>query len=85
MTNEDFVVAKFEQALDLSFTIDEDVVIARRALAGLLTDKDRDKIYNDIDALIDALEEIKHSTSMIKRGAEDAKRELGKEDHNTTE
>ena len=84
MTNKDFVVAKFEQASNLSDTIDDDADTAKKALAGLLTDKDRDDIYNDIDALMDSLERIKHSASMIGLGAEDAKRVLKKEGHKTT-
>ena len=85
MINKDFVVAKFEQASNLSDAIDDDADTAKRALAGLLTDKDRDDIYNDIDVLMDALGNIKHSASLIGWAAEYAKRELGKEDYNTTE
>ena len=85
MTNEDFVVAKFEQASNLSDAIDDDANTAKRALAGLLTDKDRDDICNDVIVLLDALEAIKDSASLIGWGAEDVKRVLKKEDHNTTE
>ena len=83
MTNEDFVVAKFEKASNLSDTIDDDADTAKRALAGLLTDKDRDDIYNDIDVLMDSLEDIKYSASMIRWVAEDAKKVLNKEGHKT--
>ena len=84
MTNKD-ILEKLEQASNLSDTIVDDAATAKRALAGLLTDKDRDEIYNDIDVLMDALEDIKHVAGLIGWGAEYARRKLGEEDHNTTE
>lgn len=83
MTNKDYL-EKLEKASNLSDAIDDDVDTAKRALAGLLTDKDRDEIYNDIYVLMDTLEDIKYSTSMIGLDTEYVKRELKKEDHNTT-
>ena len=79
-----YIVAKLEQASNLSERISDDADTAKRALSGLLTDKDRDEIYNDIDVLMDALKGIKNSADLIWYATEDAKREFGKEDHNTT-
>lgn len=84
MTNKDYVVAKFERVSNLTDTISNDIDTAKKALAGLLTDKDRDKIYNDIFALMDELEDIENTAGMIRWDAEDAKRELGKKGHSTT-
>ena len=78
------ILEKLEKASNLSDTISNTTDTAKRALVGLLTDKDRDEIYNDFDVLMDALEDIKHSASMIGWAAECAKWELGLEDHNTT-
>jgi len=79
-----FILEKLEKALNLSESISDDADIAKRALSGLLTDKDRDEIYNDISALMTALENIKDAAALIGYATEDAKREFGKENHNTT-
>lgn len=79
-----YIVAKLEKASNLSERISDDADTAKRALSGLLTGKDRDDIYNDISVLMDALEGIKNATNLIWYATEDARRELGKEDHNTT-
>ena len=84
MTNKDYIVAKFERVSNLSDTISDDAVAARRAFLGLLTSTDRGDRNHDIDVLLDALEGIRRSANMISWAAEDARRELGKEDHNTT-
>ena len=78
-----FILEKLEKASNLSDMISDDANTAKRALSGLLTDKDRDDIYNDINALMDALDGIKDAADLIGFATEDAKRELGKEDHNT--
>ena len=79
-----FILEKLEKASNLSERISDDTDVAKRALSGLLTDKDRDDIYNDINALMDALDGIKAAADLIGFATEDARRELGKEDHNTT-
>ena len=79
-----FILEKLEKASNLSEMISDDANTAKRALSGLLTDKDRDYIYNDINALMDALDGIKAAADLIGFATEDARRELGKEDHNTT-
>lgn len=79
-----FILEKLEKVSNLSESISDDADTAKRALSGLLTDKDRDDIYNDIDVLMDALEFIKSAANLIGYATEDARRELGKEDHNTT-
>ena len=82
MTNKDYIYLKYEKASNLSEMLSDDVDTAKRALSGLLTDKDRDDIYNDINALMDALDGIKAAADLIGFAREDAKREFGKEDHN---
>lgn len=77
-----YIVAKLEDASTLSESISDEIDTAKRALAGLLTDKDRDDIYNDINTLMDALDGIKAAADLIGFATEDAKREFGKEDHN---
>ena len=84
MTNKDYVVAKFERVSNLTDTISNDIDTAKKALAGLLTDKDRDDICYDIGALVTALVRVKDAANLIGYTTEDARRELGKEDHNTT-
>ena len=79
-----FILEKLEKVSNLSESISDDADTAKRALSGLLTDKDRDYIYNDINALMDALDGIKAAADLIGFATEDAKRELSKEDHNTT-
>ena len=79
-----FILEKLEKVSNLSDIISDDADTAKRALSGLLTDKDRDYIYNDINALMDALDGIKDAADLIGFATEDAKRELSKEDHNTT-
>ena len=79
-----FILEKLEKASNLSEMISDDANTAKRALSGLLTDKDRDDIYNDINALMDALDGIKAAADLIGYATEDAKREFVKEDHNTT-
>ena len=84
MTNKDYIVAKVEKASNLSEMLSDDVDTAKRALSGLLTDKDRDDIYVDIDVLMTALGDIENAANLIGNATQDAKREFGKEDHNTT-
>ena len=79
-----FILEKLEKASNLSEMISDDANTAKRALSGLLTDKDRDDIYNDINALMDALDGIKAAADLIGFATEDAKREFEKEDHSTT-
>lgn len=78
-----FISEKLEKVSNLSDIISDDANAAKRALSGLLTDKDRDYIYNDINAMMNALDGIKDAADLIGFATEDAKRELGKEDHNT--
>ena len=78
-----FILEKLEKVSNLSDIISDDADTAKRALSGLLTDKDRDDIYNNIEALMDALDGIMNAADLIGFATEDAKRELGKEDHNT--
>ena len=79
-----FILEKLEKVSNLSDIISDDADTAKRALSGLLTDKDRDDIYNDIEALMDALDGIMNAADLIGFVTEDAKREFGKEDHSTT-
>ena len=82
-----FILEKLEKVSNLSKSISDDADTAKRALVGLLTNKDRDDIYDDIYILMDALEDIKDSADLIGYttgyATEDIKREFGKEDHNT--
>ena len=78
-----FILEKLEKVSNLSDIISDDADTAKRALSGLLTDKDRDDIYNDISALMTALENIKDSAYLIGNATEGARREFEKEDHNT--
>ena len=67
----------------LSESIVSDLDDAKGALAALLTDKDRQAIYTDIDVLMDMLESINHSATIIGWKTEDVKRTLEKEDNVT--
>ena len=84
MINKNYVVERFKRASNLLDTISDDADTAKRALAGLLTDKDRDVIYYDIDVLLDALGAIERSALLVGWITGDACGELVREDHNTT-
>lgn len=79
-----FILEKLEKVSNLSKSISDDATLAKRALSGLLTDKDRDDIYEDINVLMGALDGIKAAANIIGNDTGDAKREFEKEDHNTT-
>lgn len=77
-----FILEKLEKASNLSKSISDDAGTAKRALYGLLTGKDRDDIFININVLMGTLDGIKAAADLIGFATEDAKRELGKEDHN---
>ena len=79
-----YIVEKLENASTLSESISDEADTAKRALAGLMTDKDRDDIYNDLFVLMTALEKIMTAADRIEWATENAKSYLEKEDHNTT-
>ena len=79
-----FILEKLELVSLLSESISDDAALGKRALSGLLTDKDRDDIYEDINVLMIALGNIEDSADLIGNATEGARREFEKEDHNTT-
>jgi len=79
-----FILEKLEKVSNLSKSISDADDTAKRALSGLLTDKDRDDIYNNIEALMTALDSIMNAADLIGYATEDARREFEKEDHSTT-
>lgn len=81
-----FILEKLEKVSNLSKSISDDANTAKRALSELLTDKDRDDIYEEylINVLMIALGNIEDSADLIGNATEGARRELGKEDHSTT-
>ena len=78
-----FILEKLEKASNLSEMISDDANTAKRALSGLLTDKDRDVNYAAIGVLMTALRNIEDAADLIENATEGARREFGKEDHNT--
>lgn len=79
-----YILEKLELVSNLSKSISDFATLAKMALSGLLTDKDRDDIYEDIDVLMTALGDIEDSADLIGNVTESARREFEKEDHNTT-
>ena len=81
-----FILEKLEKVSNLSKSISDDANTAKRALSELLTDKDRDDIYEEylINVLMIALGNIEDSADLIGNVTEGARREFEKEDHNTT-
>lgn len=77
-----FISEKLEKVSNLSKSISNDAALAKRALSGLLTDKDRDHSYYDLGALISALVNIVDAADRIGFATDDAIREFEKEDHN---
>jgi len=77
-----YIVEKLENASNLSESISDEADTAKRALAGLMTDKDRNDIYNDLFVLMTALEKIMAAADLIECATENARREFEKEDHN---
>ena len=77
-----FILEKLEKVSNLSKRISDDADTAKRALVGLLTNKDRDDIYDDIYILMTALGNIEDAADLIGDDTGDAKREFEKEDHN---
>jgi len=79
-----FILEKLEKVSNLSESISDNADAAKMALTGLLTNKDRDDIYDDIYVLMTALGNIEDAADLIGNATEDARREFKKEDHNTT-
>ena len=77
-----FILEKLEKVSNLSERISDDADTAKRALVGLLTNKDRDDIYDDIYILMTVLGNIEDAADLIGDDTGDAKREFEKEDHN---
>ena len=77
-----YIVEKLESASALSEGISDEADAAKRALAGLMTDKDRNDIYNDLFVLMTALDKIMTAADLIECATEHAKSEFEKEDHN---
>ena len=77
-----FILEKLEKVSNLSKRISDDADTAKRALVGLLTNKDRDDIYDDIYILMTVLGNIEDAADLIGDDTGDAKREFEKEDHN---
>jgi len=78
-----FILEKLEKVSNLSERISDDADAAKMALIGLLTNKDRDDIYDDIYVLMTALGNIEDAADLIGDDTGDAKRAFEKEDHNT--
>ena len=79
-----FILEKLEKVSNLSESISDNADAAKMALTGLLTNKDRDDIYDDIYVLMTALGNIEDAADLIGDATEGARREFEKEDHNTT-
>ena len=79
-----FILEKLEKVSNLSESISDNADAAKMALTGLLTNKDRDDIYDDIYVLMTALGNIEDAADLIGNATEDARREFEKEDHSTT-
>ena len=79
-----FILEKLEKVSNLSESISDNADTAKMALTGLLTNKDRDDIYDDIYVLMTALGNIEDAADLIGNATEGARREFEKEDHNTT-
>ena len=78
-----FILEKLEKVSNLSESISDNADAAKMALTGLLTNKDRDDIYDDIYILMTALGNIEDAADLIGDVTEGARREFEKEDHNT--
>ena len=77
-----FILEKLEKVSNLSESISDNADAAKMALTGLLTNKDRDDIYDDIYILMTVLGNIEDAADLIGDDTGDAKREFEKEDHN---